>query len=96
VIDYRFAPNKTIEQDLLDKHLYLGLRTQLTSKSNLLSEKIAEDPLVLVTSSQIKSISWDSLIEMGFMSQPDAALHAIQLLTENFTELEHIEQFYCK
>jgi hypothetical protein len=33
---------------------------------------------------------------MGFMSQPDAALHAIQLLTENFTELEHIEQFYCK
>jgi LysR family nitrogen assimilation transcriptional regulator len=96
VIDYRFAPNKTIEQDLIDQHLDLGLMTQLTSKSNLLSEKIAEDPLVLVTSSKIKTISWDSLIEMGFISHPDAAHHGRQLLRENFTEFEHIEQFYCK
>jgi DNA-binding transcriptional LysR family regulator len=96
VIDYRFAPNKTIEQDLVDQHLDLGLVTQLTSKNNLLSEKIAEDPLVLVTSSKVKSLSWQILIELGFISHPDAAHHGRQLLSENFSEFEHVEQFQHK
>jgi DNA-binding transcriptional LysR family regulator len=96
VIDYKFAPNKTIEQDLVDQHLDLGLITQLHSRSNLLSEKIAEDPLVLVTSSNVKSISWQKLIELGFISHPDAAHHGRKLLSENFTEFEHVEQFLHK
>jgi DNA-binding transcriptional LysR family regulator len=96
VIDYKFAPNKTIEQDLVAQHLDLGLMTQLTSESNLLSEKITEDPLVLVTSSKVKSISWQILIELGFISHPDATHHGRQLLSENFIEFEHIEQFQHK
>jgi DNA-binding transcriptional LysR family regulator len=96
VIDYRFAPNKTIEQDLLEQRLDLGLMTQLTNRSNLLSEKIAEDPLVLVTSSKVKSISWKILIEIGFISHPDAAHHGGQLLSENFSEFKDVEQFQHK
>lgn len=93
VIDYRFAPNKTIEQDLVDQRLDLGLITELTSRSNLHSEKIAEDPLVLVTSNNVQSINWQTLIELGFISHPDAAHHGRQLLSENFAEFEHVEQF---
>lgn len=96
IIDYKFAPNKTIEQALVDQHLDLGLITEVTNKSNLFSEKIAEDPLVLVTSSKVKSISWGTLIELGFISHPDAAHHGRQLLSENFTEFEHVEQFRHK
>jgi DNA-binding transcriptional LysR family regulator len=96
IIDYTFAPNKTIEQDLVDRHLDLGLITELSSRSRLLSEKIAEDPLVLVTSNKVKSISWRILIELGFVSHPDAAHHGQQLLSENFTEFEHVAQFQHK
>lgn len=96
VIDYRFAPNKTIEQDLVDQHLDLGLITQVTNRSDLVSEKIAEDPLVLVTSNKVKSINWHTLIELGFISHPDAAHHGRQLLSQNFSEFEHVEQFQHK
>lgn len=96
VIDYRFAPNKTIEQDLADQHIELGLITELTSRSDLHSEKIAEDPLVLVTSNSVQSINWQTLLSLGFISHPDAAHHGRQLLGENFVEFEHVEQFQHK
>lgn len=96
IIDYTFAPNKTIEQDLVDRHLDLGLITELTTRSSLLSKKIAEDPLVVVTSNKVKSINWHTLIQLGFVSHPDAAHHGKQLLGENFTEFEHVEQFQHK
>lgn len=92
-IDYSFAPNKSIENDLIDRKLDLGLITTITTNSNLLSEKIAEEPLVLVTSSEITSVSWRALLALGFISHPDAAHHGRLLLGQNFAEFEHIEQF---
>ena len=47
VIDYRFAPNKTIEHDLAERKIDLGLITELTSSGsvgglgNLISKKIS-------------------------------------------------------
>lgn len=96
IIKYSFAPNSRIEQDLLDRQLDLGLITNLSDKSDLLQTKIAEEPLVLVTSNAVKSISWQSLNDLGFISHPDAQHHARPLLGENFTEFEHIDQFICK
>jgi DNA-binding transcriptional LysR family regulator len=92
-IDYIFAPNSRIEKDLVDNQLDLGLLTELSNQSNLLSEKIAEEPLVLVTPASVKSINWQSLIELGFISHPDAAHHGKQLLKENYPQFEHVEQF---
>jgi DNA-binding transcriptional LysR family regulator len=96
VIDFRFAPNKAIQQELADRTLDLALITELTSNSGLLSEKIAEEPLVLVTSNKVKSVNWQTLIELGFISHPDAEHHSRQLLSMNFTAFEHVEQFRCK
>ena len=92
VIDYSFAPNKNIERDLVNREIELGLITQLSQVSTLTSLKIADEPLVLVTPNKVKSIQWQTLIELGFISHPDAAHHGQLLLSENFTEFEHIEQ----
>jgi DNA-binding transcriptional LysR family regulator len=96
VIDFRFAPNKAIQQELADRTLDVALITELTNNSSLLSEKIAEEPLVLVTSDKIRSVNWQTLLELGFISHPDAEHHSRQLLSMNFTAFEHVEQFRCK
>ena len=93
IIDYIFAPNRQIEQDLVDRKLDVGLMTQLSQSSRLISENIAVEPLVLVTSNHVKSIDWPTLIELGFISHPDAAHHGGLLLSENFSEFQHVEQF---
>ena len=95
VIDYRFAPNKDIQQALADRTLDIALITELTDNSSLLSEKIAEEPLVLVTSNKVKTISWKTLIDLGFISHPDAEHHGRELLSMNFKVFEHVEQFHC-
>lgn len=95
VIDYRFAPNRTIQHKLADQTLDMALITELTTDSNLLSDKVAAEPLVLVTSNKVKSVSWKTLIELGFISHPDAEHHCRQLLSMNFSTFEHIEQFRC-
>ncbi len=96
VIDYIFAPNKSIERDLLDRRIDLGLMTELNTESNLISQKIAIEPLVLVTPSQVDSVEWQTLLDLGFISHPDAVHHGRLLLSQNFPEFEHIDQFVQK
>ena len=96
IIDYIFAPNKNIEQDIADRKIDLGLITELSNASSLVSEKVAIEPLVLITSNNVNAISWQKLIELGFISHPDAAHHGRLLLSKNFKEFEHIEQFTAK
>ncbi|MDO6720301.1 LysR family transcriptional regulator [Psychrosphaera sp. 1_MG-2023] len=96
VMDYTFAPNKNIEQNLLERKIDLGLLTELSDSRRLVSKKIANEPLVLVTASDVKSIDWGVLIELGFISHPDAAHHGRLLLSKNFEQFETIEQFQIK
>lgn len=93
IIDYIFSPNSSIEQDLIDKKVDIGLLTKLTKSQALISLPIAVEPLVLVTSNKIKAIKWQVLSELGFIGHPDAEHHTQQLLSLNFSEFEHINQF---
>lgn len=95
-IDYAFAPNTQIEQDIADRKIDLGLLTQLNQMNSLVSKKIAVEPLVLVTSNKVASINWQALVKLGFISHPDAEHHGRFLLSKNFPEFEHIEQFEHK
>ncbi len=92
-IDYSFAPNKSIEQDLIDRKIDIGVVTELSTDQNITSKVLANEPLVLITSNKVNSISWQILIELGFIKHPDAVHHSQQLLSNNFTEFEHINQF---
>ncbi len=92
-IDYSFAPNKSIEQDLVDRKIDIGIVTELSTDQNIMSKVLANEPLVLVTSNNVKTINWQILLELGFIKHPDAAHHSQQLLSKNFAEFEHINQF---
>lgn len=92
-INYAFAPNSKIEQDLIERHIDIGLVTEQTQQAALISEKIAQEPLVLITASDVAAISWAQLLELGFIDHPDGAHHARLLLSQNFEQFSHIEQF---
>lgn len=96
IIDYRFAPNKQIEQDIIDRKIDLGLITKQSILSSLVSEKISDEPLVLVTHCSIEDVSWASLIELGFISHPDGNHHGRMLLSENYIEFQNMEEIPVK
>jgi DNA-binding transcriptional LysR family regulator len=96
IIDYIFAPNKSIEQDLVERKIDLGILTELSSSPQLSNAKIAIEPLVLVTSNKVEKIDWQILTNIGIINHPDAEHHSQLLLSKNFTEFEHINQFEHK
>lgn len=93
IIDYRFAPNASIEHQLLDRQVDIGLLTEQTKSANLVSTPIAVEPLVLITSSKINNINWQTLVDIGFIGHPDGEYHCQQLLSNNYPQFEHISQF---
>ena len=92
-IDYKFAPNKNIEQDLVERKIDIGLVTELSKTANIVSQKIAVEPLVLVTSNKVSKINWQTLTTLGFIGHPDGEHHAQALLSKNYEKFEHISQF---
>ncbi|MFT7009369.1 MAG: DNA-binding transcriptional LysR family regulator [Colwellia sp.] len=93
IIDYSFAPNSDIEEKIADRIIDIGLVTEFSKVKNIICKKIAVEPLVLVTSNEVKSINWQQLLNLGFVFHPDAQHHAQLLLSKNFSAFEHIEQF---
>jgi len=96
VIDYSFAPNSDIEEKIARREIDIGLLTEFSKVKNVVCKKIAVEPLVLVTSNKVKSVNWQKLLTLGFIVHPDAQHHAQLLLSKNFSEFEHMEQFECK
>jgi len=92
-IDYKFAPNKNIEQDLTERKIDIGLVTELSKSPSIVSHKVAIEPLVLVTSNKVSSINWQKLNKLGFIGHPDGEHHAQALLSKNYLQFEHISQF---
>ncbi|MFT2090963.1 LysR family transcriptional regulator [Paraglaciecola sp. 2405UD69-4] len=95
-IDYSFAPNSEIESRIAARKIDIGLVTEQSRHQDIISEQIALEPLVLITSHHTQSVTWQTLIELGFISHPDAAHHAQLLLSKNFSTFQHIEQFKHK
>ncbi len=96
ISDYAFAPNKDIVQRLRERSIDLGLCTELSRSSHVVSVKVADEALVLVTAKEIEQISWQTLLSLGFVSHPDAAHHSQLLLEKNYPEFEHVKQFTHK
>jgi len=92
-INYSFAPNHSIEQSLNERKLDVGLLTQVSQSSHLSCQAIGQEPLVLVTSDQHKTISWPLLAKLGLIAHPDVSYQAQQLLSKNFSNFDHVDQF---
>ena len=95
-IDFRFAPTASIETAIANNEIDLGLLTKPSDRMEISCQKIAEEPLYLVTPSAIRKPTWEKLTQLGFINHPDGAHHANALLSENYQEFEHIEQFPLK
>ena len=91
-IDYRFAPNENIEQAVANHNADIGFLTQATTLSEVISHKIGQEALLLITPAGYQTPSWQTLCDLGFIGHPDAKHHAQLLLSENYAEFEHIEQ----
>jgi DNA-binding transcriptional LysR family regulator len=93
VIDYRFAPNSDIEKLIAEHKVDIGIMTSLSTLSEVSLKAIAEEELLLVTPNDITEPSWEQLLALGFIDHPDGAYHASQLLSVNFSQFQHANQF---
>ncbi|MEH6444023.1 MAG: LysR family transcriptional regulator [Oceanospirillaceae bacterium] len=96
IIDYLFAPNSDIEQQISSRKRDCGLMTELSKLDNILSKKVALEQLVLITPACVKKVDWAGLMALGFISHPDGNHHAQLLLSQNFQKFEHANQFLFK
>ncbi len=98
-MDYRFAPNDSIESQLSQGELDIGLMSKLSTNPKIKSRAVAQDALVLVTPANFintppsinSSICWQQLTDLGFIQHPDSAYQAALLLGTNFPEFSHID-----
>ncbi|NMR26537.1 LysR family transcriptional regulator [Pseudoalteromonas sp. NEC-BIFX-2020_015] len=91
-IDYRFAPNHSVEQAVANHNADLGFLTQAPTLNEVTSHKITQEALLLITPVNYNTPDWQTLCKLGFIAHPDANHHAQLLLSENYPEFEHIEQ----
>ncbi|MGP4713196.1 MULTISPECIES: LysR family transcriptional regulator [unclassified Psychrobacter] len=96
VIDYRFAPNSDIERALANHDIDIGFMTDISDDEGISCQSIAQEALILVTPATTNEPSWEALIELGFIDHPDGAHHASMLLSANYSEFQHINDFKKK
>ncbi|MGM8938264.1 LysR family transcriptional regulator [Psychrobacter sp. Pi2-51] len=96
VIDYRFAPNADIERALANHEIDIGFMTDISDDETVSCQPMAQEALILVTPASMVEPSWEQLTELGFIDHPDGAHHAGMLLTANYEQFQHINDFEKK
>ena len=95
-IDYRFAPNSTIESAIVEAATDIGFMTSKSTAADVHCSPVAEEPLLLVTPAAAEAPDWGALIELGFIDHPDGSHHDNLLLGGNYPQFQHIQQFPAK
>lgn len=89
-VDFRFAPNKTIEESIVDKAVDIGLVTQAPQHQDIAFYPIAQERLLLVTPKRTTVVNYAELQELGFINHPDGTHHGNLLLSANFNEHQQV------
>lgn len=90
-IDYRIGPNDSIERDIVERRIDLALLTRPALMPELQCEEIAREELLLVTPASCHTPDWESLMQLGFISHPDAGWNAPRLLQANYPQFDHLD-----
>ena len=96
VIDYRFAPNADIERALAKHEIDIGFMTDVSGDETVSCKPVAQEALILITPATTTETSWDTLNQLGFIDHPDGAHHADMLLTANYEQFQHVNDFEKK
>lgn len=89
IIDYRFAPNASIEQAVVAADVDIGLMSTVSVLEGVSCQPISKEALLLVTPASIVEPDWATLTELGFIDHPDAPHHAGLLLGANYPEFQN-------
>lgn len=92
-MDVRFAPNASIEQAVAQSDVDFGIMTRQARLPEVRSKAMGMESLRLVTPANVRKVTWERLLSLGFIDHPDGAHHADLLLSEHFPEFEHVSQF---
>lgn len=93
IIDYRVAPNSTVEQAIAESDADLGLMTKKSSLPDVTCKAIGSELLLLVTPADTSDLSFEGLMDLGFIDHPDGRHHADLLLSANYPQFQHSDLF---
>jgi DNA-binding transcriptional LysR family regulator len=93
IIDYRFAPNATVEKLIAEDNVDIGFMTSASTFADISCKPVAEEELLLITPAKIVRPRWQQLLKLGFIDHPDGAYHAGLLLSANYPQFKHAKQF---
>ncbi|MAA71589.1 MAG: LysR family transcriptional regulator [Bermanella sp.] len=93
VMDYRFAPNASVEKAIVQGEVDMGFMTRPSQLTDVACERVAQEPLLLVTPKDVDTPNWSTLMTLGFIDHPDGAHHAQLLLGENYPQFQHSNEF---
>ncbi|SEA20774.1 LysR family transcriptional regulator [Microbulbifer marinus] len=93
VIDYRFAPNRDVENAIASDEIDIGLMSRVSTREEVSSQLVAEEELLLVTPAKVAKPGWQQLLDLGFIDHPDGSHHAGLLLGANYPEFEGTSMF---
>ncbi|WP_201591037.1 LysR family transcriptional regulator [Psychrobacter fozii] len=93
IIDYRFAPNADIERALAKHEIDIGFMTDISGDETVSCKPMAQEALILITPATTTEINWEALTQLGFVDHPDGSYHANMLLSANYTEFQHVNDF---
>lgn len=96
IIDYRFAPNATVEKAIANSEIDIGFMTAKSALADVSCEPVAEESLLLVTPAEVTDPDWETLMALGFINHPDGAHHAGLLLGANYPQFQHSDLFTQK
>lgn len=92
IIDYRFAPNYSVESMAAEGGIGLGILTRSTSNSMLEQAILGQEKLELFIPRHFKGKHFTDLLTLGFIDHPDGAYHATLLLSANFPQFFRSEE----
>lgn len=83
-INYFYAPNTTIEKELLSGELDMGFMSTSPKDSSLDAKAIDKEKICLVAPSSLKDSSFKGLSNLGFIYHPDGPSMAHQVFSLNY------------
>lgn len=83
-IDYRFAPNYSVERMALSREIGMGILTHATNNRALQQCRLGDEKLELLVPYSFKGKTFHDLLDLGFIDHPDGAYHATLLFSANF------------
>ena len=93
IIDFRFAPNDEVARLIEDHKVDIGFMTDVSYSQNITVDPLSTEELQLVTPAATKLSDWKTLSTLGYIDHPDGQRYTSKLLSINYSEFQHINQF---